>query len=270
MRPVRVLSVAALALAACGDDVGLPDARPEIDAPPAGRMSFAWTITHEGTPLTCAQLAASQVTIGIVPDNQPFGDVETFACGNAMGTSEDFPPGLYNITASLTGGGTLDELGPFFDVEVKPNETTAVPVFAFDVLPTGSLTFRVTSPPTGGNCAAAAAMGAGITEMIVELRDGAGACVPTTFAIAAGATAPARTYAADCSGAPTPCIDADQELRADGVTPGQHSMAMVGRVGTAPCWTRTTAFTTRAAGTVTALAPQQLALDPLVPGCPMP
>lgn len=265
-----LLASAALAgLAACGDDGGLPDARPIDARPTPGQLSARWSIAHMGTPLTCSQIAVSQVLLEIVRVGEPFGSVDAFQCASGEGTTGDLAPGRYNVRASLGGGGTLDAPPPILDVEVRPGEITPLPAIAFEVEPTGALAFHVTSPPTGGNCATTAMMGAGITAMSIELRDAAGTCVPTTFAIAAGATGLARTYQSDCANAVTTCIDADQLVRADGVAAGQHSMVIRGRIGTSACWHRTSSFVTRAGGQVTTLSPQALAYDPLVPGCPM-
>lgn len=266
----RLLAVVLpVALLGCGDDAGLPDARPPIDAPPAGRIAVSWALSHDGAPQSCASVGASSVIVEIVVDGQPFGVTDAFGCSVGMGTTRDLAPGLYNLRITLAGTGNLDGPDSFRGIEVLPDQTTALPALGFDVDPTGSLTFRIGTPAAGGNCAPAAGS-AGITATHLELQNGSGTCTPTTFAISAGATAPAATYVADCTATTTACIAADQDVRADGVIAGQHTMILTGLVGTAACWKRVAGFTTRAAGQLTNLNPQTLILDSDVPGCPMP
>ena len=268
MRLVRALVLFSL-VAACSDDVGLPDARPTIDAAAPGQISVSWTLAHGGGPQTCASVGATSVSADVVPVGAAFGESESWSCASGMGTTGMLAPGRYDLRLSVTGGGTLD--GPEYlrDIEVRPGQVTAAGAVAFDVEPSGTLRFRITTP-TMGNCTDLAQMGAGITATTIELRDAAGACVPTTFAIAAGATQPAGSYTSDCAGASYGCIAGDQDISATMVAAGQRSMVMTGAIGAAPCWKRTASFAQRAGGLTTTLNPQALALDPLVAGCPMP
>lgn len=271
MRCIRwSLFAAGAALASCSDDAGLPDARLPIDAAIPGQFMLSWSLSHGGLPQTCGSVGATSVSVDLVPVGSAFGEVDGWSCASGTGTTRPLEPGRYDIRASVSGGGTLD--GPIYrrDIELSAGQTVAVEPIVFDVEPTGTLEFRVTTPATGGNCAALAAMGAGITATTIELRDGAGTCVPTTFAISAGAASPAGSYTADCAGASYGCIDGDQTLKATMVASGSHTMALTGAIGAAPCWTRSAQFTTRAGGLTTTLNPQQLQLDSQVPGCPMP
>jgi hypothetical protein len=54
------------------------------------------------------------------------------------------------------------------------------------------------------------------------------------------------------------------------VPAGQRTLALVGLIGAAPCWTRTSQYAQRAGGLTTMLNPQELVLATGVPGCPMP
>jgi hypothetical protein len=87
-----------------------------------------------------------------------------------------------------------------------------------------------------GNCAAAPG-GAGLDALTLRLRNTAGACVPATFAIAAGAALPASTYADDC-GTPTPaaCVDADQDIAVAGIASGRYRLSAEGFVDGTACW----------------------------------
>lgn len=256
-------------LVACSDDVGLPDARPAIDAAAPGQISLTWMLSHAGAPQTCASVGATSVSADVVPVGAAFGESTLWSCASGSGTTGMLEPGRYDLRVSVTGGGTLD--GPEYvrDIEVKPGQLTPAGLVAFDVEPSGTLVFRITTP-TMGNCTDLAQQGAGITATTIELRDSAGTCVPTTFAIAAGATQPAGTYVSDCAGASHGCIASDQEISATMVAAGQHAMVMTGHIGAAPCWTRTASFAQRAGGLTSTLNPQTLALASMVPGCPMP
>ncbi|MEZ4404593.1 MAG: hypothetical protein R3B06_31525 [Kofleriaceae bacterium] len=259
----------ALLVAGCSDDAGLPDARPPIDAAAPGQLALTWSLSHGGGPQTCASVGASSVSASLLPVGAAFGEVDLWSCAAGSGTTRELAPGPYNLEVSVVGGGTL--AGPIVveNVVVRPGQVTDVAPLTFDVLPAGDLQFRITTP-TSGNCADVAAQGAGITATTLELRDAAGACLPTTFAIAAGATRPAGTYVSDCAGAAYGCIADDQDVRATGVPSGQHTMVMRGDVGALACWNRTAAFETRAGGLLTTLNPQALNLDTNLPGCPAP
>lgn len=254
-------ALALVGAAACSDDVGLPDARPPVDAPVPGQLMVAWTISHDGTTLTCADVAATSVTIELIPVGAVFGVVDSLGCTSGVGVTRDLAPGAYDVRFSLGGsGGVL--AGPIsrLAVTVTSGQVTTLDPVAFDVDPSGTLQFHVVTA-AGDNCAAMPG-GAGITSVELQLRDGGGACVPTTFAIAAGGGQPAGTYDSDCAGAVYPaCIAATQTVTAAGVRSGQRSMVLVGRVGADACWRRTSSFIVRAARQTTALNPQELLRD---------
>ncbi|MBZ0238628.1 MAG: hypothetical protein K8M05_40330 [Deltaproteobacteria bacterium] len=253
-----VLAIA-LGAGSCSDDVGLPDARPPTDAAPPGQLMLTWSIANMGTPLTCAQIAGSSVTVTMVPVGALAGVVDSFSCTSLMGVTRQLPAGDYDVEVSLEGsGGTLGGPVARMGVTVPASGTGVVDPVAFEVDPHGDLTFNVTSPG-GDNCGAMPG-GAGITAIRVELRDSAGTCVPTTFMI--GATA----YASDCATATTACFGASETVTAADIDSGQRSMLITGLVGTDACWHRTTNFVARAAGFTTTLNPQQLIRDTTV--CP--
>jgi hypothetical protein len=266
--PAAFTALAALA-GGCHDEVALTDARPQIDAAVPGTITLGWSISHAAAPLTCADVSASTVSVEIVRDGDAFGVVDTFTCTAGTGTSRMLEPGLYHLKISLSGtGGTLDGPENVRDVTVSPGGVATVPPVAFDVDPTGGLKLRITTSAAGGNCAPTAQGGAGITAIRLELRDASGTCVPASFAVAAGAANPAGTYASDCSGSTYGCIAADQDVSVGGLRTGSYSLLMIGSVGAAACWRRQPNTVVPAAGRVTELPAQQLALQPGVPGCP--
>lgn len=268
LRALGALGVLALA-AGCSDDVALTDARPQIDAATPGTLMLSWTIAHGGAPLTCGDVGGSTVAVDLVRDGEAFGVVDSFTCGAGAGESRMLAPGRYLLRVSLSGtGGTLDGPDEIRDIIVSTGSTTTVPPIAFDVDPVGGLKFRITTPATGGNCAPTGQSGAGITAMRLELRNAAGTCVPATFTIAAGAADPAGTYASNCAGNTYACIAADQDVSLAGLRSGSYSMVMIGSVGAAACWRRQPNAVVPAAGLVSTLPAQQLALQAGVPGCP--
>jgi hypothetical protein len=252
----RLSWIAVLLVASCSDDVGLgPDAPNLIDAPIPGTLSVAWTLEHEGTPLTCTQLGAVSVTVEIVREGEAFGVVDSFNCSSAMGISRDLAPGDYDLEITLAGSGvTLAGPTRRISVPVVSSQNTVVDPLVFDVDPSGTLVFRMT---TGLDSCAPQPGGAGITATSIELRDAGGTCVPTTFEISAGATSgrPAGTYASDCAAATFGCIADDQDVTAMDVASGPRTMVITGLVGADACWNRQTSFSVRSAGLTTTLSP---------------
>jgi hypothetical protein len=250
-----------LVVGGCSDDIGLPDARLPIDAAVPGNLKLSWTLGHDGTPLTCAQVNGTSVSVEMVKQGEFFGTVDSFGCASGTGTSRALSPGLYDVTVSLVGsGGTLDAPPRLTNLVVASGQVTDVtPPIAFDVDPTGTLTFRIDTGAGIDNCAAGPG-GAGITATRIELRDAAGTCVPTTFQVGAG------TYTSDCAGAVTTCIAADQDVTATMVAAGQHTLQLTGLVGAASCWRRTSSFVVRAGGLTTTLDSLTLIRDTVA--CP--
>ena len=73
MRLARALVLSSL-IAACSDDVGLPDARTPIDAAAPGQISLTWTLSHAGAPQTCASVGATSISADVVPVGAAFGE----------------------------------------------------------------------------------------------------------------------------------------------------------------------------------------------------
>ncbi len=254
------------AVVACGDDTGPPDAR-GIDAAPApGSLSLTWSIEDRGTALTCAQVGAASVTLSIVPDDQPFGSTDVLTCAPGAGTSRQITPGVYDVTATLSGVAT--EGVRFDDVVVAPGADTALGAAAFEVLAEGGFTFNI-SAGGQGNCTSPAQGGAGITTMQIELSDAGGTCVPVTFDIAAGATQAASTYTTSCApAAAVPCIAQDQTISVAPTLPtGSYRMTITGFIDADACWTRQPQFQVPAGGVVQSLPQQNLTLNAAIAAC---
>ncbi|MBP9086232.1 MAG: hypothetical protein KBG15_08935 [Kofleriaceae bacterium] len=229
-----------LGLASCGSGGSFPDAPAKDAPPPTGTISASWSIqSTAATPLTCAQVQGVLVTATIENIDAVGGTAELFTCNDGMGTSGPLTPGNYRMRLALNGsGGELAQVPFIGNIKVVSNQDTVVPLQSFTVDARGTLRFTLASRP-GGNCAATAANGAGLDGVTLELRREAGqVCTPTTFAVAAGAARPARTYVSSCVGPAVvgPCIDADQIVSVvDGVS-GPYRVAVGGIIAGSSCW----------------------------------
>jgi hypothetical protein len=233
---LRRLALLAALTASCGDDSGLPDAR-VIDGPPAGgTVSLSWTLADGGSPVTCDQVGAVTVTLSILPKDAPSGFTETFTCGSARGTSDVLAAGAYTVTVTLVGAtGTL-ATAPARPVTVTSGQDTALGAIAFEVNATGGLRFITDAAGVTSNCGAAPA-GAGITAMHLELRTLDEECIPTTFAIAAGATTPAGSFVSDCgTPAPAACLAEDQIISVASTASGRLQLVVQGLIDGRACW----------------------------------
>ena len=258
--------LAIVAIAACGDDTGPPDAR-RFDGPPAaGTISLSWTIDDDGTPLTCSQIGASVVSLTIIPVDQPFGTTDAISCSAGMGTSRPLPPGEYHVTAAL--GGITAEAVEFRDVVIDPGADTPLGTAAFQVDAVGGFQFQIVAGGQG-NCTPPAQGGAGIEAMELGLETIGGTCVPVTFDIAAGATQPAGTFSSTCPPAgQAPCIAQDQDVSVAPTVPsGSYRLTIVGRIGGEPCWARTSQFEVPAGAVVRSLPQQNLIHADGIPAC---
>ncbi len=255
-----------VAIAACGDDTGPPDAR-RIDAePPGGTVSLTWAIEDTaGNPVTCATVGASSVSLTLVPTDQPFGVTDVISCATLEGTSREIAPGRYNVAVSLAGVAADPVMFP--GVVVESGQDTPLGNASFAVVVEGGFEFRIVAGTSGSNCAG----GAGVTTVSIALSTVDNTCVPVTFDIAAGVGGdPAGTYTTDC-GSPAAfnaCIEADQTISVAPTLPsGTYKMAITAFVGADACWTRNPQFDVPAGGDIEKLLPQNLNLDTTIAAC---
>jgi hypothetical protein len=229
------LVLALLIAGACGTNEGPPDAR-VIDAPPpGGTVSLTWSMHEGASALTCDQISASIVSVTILPENAGFGFVDTFSCTSGKGTSRALAPGKYTITVELDGGtGALAPSQQLTHIDVTSGQDTALGAIDFQVVAKGGVSIKLAAKSKAENCTAT---GADIASMTLQMQDGAGTCIPTTFMIAAGAKNPASTYTSDCNTTPTgPCIEQDQTVTATGLRSGSVKLVVTGDVGGKACW----------------------------------
>jgi hypothetical protein len=233
---LRRLALLALLTASCGDDSGLPDARIIDGVPAGGTLSLSWTLADGDTAVTCDQVGAVAVTLILLPDNAPSGFTETFACTSARGTSGVVAAGRYTVSVALASATGQLATVPARQVTVTSGQDTALGAIPFPVNATGGLRFRAEAEGVPSNCAAAPG-GAGIEATHIELRTLDEVCVPTTFAIAAGATAPAGTFVSDC-GTPTPagCLADDQVVSVASAASGRYRLVVEGLIDGRACW----------------------------------
>jgi hypothetical protein len=266
---LRRLALLAALTASCGDDSGLPDAR-VIDGPPdAGTLSLSWTLADGGTAVTCDQVGAVTVTLSILPMNAPSGFTEPFTCGSARGTSGPIAPGQYTVTISLAGAAGTVATVPARTVTVTSGQDTSLGAVAFEVDATGGLRFLIDADGVTSNCGAAPG-GAAIEATHLELRTLDEVCVPTTFAIAAGATRPAGTYVSDCgTPTPAPCLDEDQIVSVAQAASGRFRLVAQGLIDGTACWEGTPFVRVPAGGATGPLLDVSLVRTGAA-GCPAP
>lgn len=240
--PMSRLAVASLltalsVVAACGDGGGFPDAALPDSAPPGGTVSIAWSVTDANAqPIPCGRVLAQSVTMVLVNRNIAGGSTEVFPCSSSMGTSSPLRPGTYDIRFELRGTiGMLATAPEQMAVEIVSGQNTELAPLAFSVDATGGMELTLDAGKTGGNCAAMAMMGAGITQATITLRHTAnGMCEPVTFTLSGGGT-----YTVNCA-TPTVlprCIETTETLTVDAMPSGSDYLIQVRARGTGNCYT---------------------------------
>ncbi|HWU90790.1 MAG TPA: hypothetical protein VN253_26170, partial [Kofleriaceae bacterium] len=208
-------AVAGLAGAGCGDDGGGLDAMP--DAPAPGTISLSWSVTDaNGQPITCEQVGAVAVSLEIREAGTAVGAPAAFTCATGSGTTQELPPGTYQVDLTLVDAtGKLTALPRQAGIVVESGRDTPIGPVTFAVDAVGTLDLFVRASSVMSNCDAANQQGAGWTSVSISLSRPGGGCQSATFAIGAGATRPATTYVASCtSPTVTACIERDQRVTA--------------------------------------------------------
>lgn len=221
-----------LMFAACSGGSGFPDAG--VDTPPAtGRFSVDWTLADGDRALTCSEVGAIIMSVTATSPDLGGGYVEAFSCGAGTGISRALPVGRYDLLFEMKGrSGSLGAL-PFQQVVISTDSVTAAPAQRFPIKAEGKVDARLFAGDTA-NCTPTGK----ITAMSLVLERQNGPCVPATFTIGAGATAPATMYTSTCPpAAPTlgPCIERDQAITTT-VGSGGYVIRVRGNEGAAQCW----------------------------------
>jgi hypothetical protein len=241
MTPRFVLAPALCLTAACGSGGGFPDA-PPADTPPTARFSLTWSvIDQDSQPLSCARIGGPSMTV--LAHNKAYdgGNTESFSCSTGAGQSQDVYAGEFDLDFELSGSfGLLARAPSQLSVSVPEGSITPLQPLVFQVEALGALALKISTGASGGNCAATGSGGAGIDAMSISItRNSDGACVPMTFAVGAGATTAAGTYATDCT---TPanytggCIESDQVLSAMNVPSDAYTVHVRGKIAATNCW----------------------------------
>ncbi|HEU0031570.1 MAG TPA: hypothetical protein VFQ53_13115 [Kofleriaceae bacterium] len=239
MRSVSLVVTLAALVGSCGGGGGFPvDAAPD-SPPPGGRLSLAWSLTDTAAqPITCGQVGGQVVTLILHNRAIQGASTEVFGCTTGSGDTLPVLPGTYDVSFELNGMvGLLATAPPQMAIVVESNKTTALAPVTFAVEAIGGLELSLASGKPGGNCAAVASNGAGITATTITLVHTGGNCEPVTFQISAGATKPASTYTVNCATPVVgPCIESDQKLTVSNVPSGGYQIHVRGKVGTTDCW----------------------------------
>jgi hypothetical protein len=227
---------------ACGSGGGFPDA-PLPDTPPTAQFSLSWSvIDQDSQPLACSRIGGPTMTV--LAHNKAYdgGNAEAFSCSSGMGTSQAVYAGTFDLDFELSGVfGLLARAPSQLSVDIPVGSVTPLQPLVFQVEALGSLALKLSSGASGGNCAAAGSGGAGITAVSISVtRNSDGTCIPMSFAVGAGASTAAGTYATDCT---TPadysggCIESDQVLSVASVPSDAYTVHVRGKIATTNCWT---------------------------------
>jgi len=218
----------------CGDTGGFPDAMTPEGPPPGGTFSLSWSLTDTGgAPLDCDRVGGVTVTMVLRNRGVQGGSTEVFTCGTGSGMTPPLLPGTYDIQFELAGATGLITTAPaqMGVVVESAKDTPLVPVtFAINAVGGLALTFDALKP--GGNCAAVASNGAGITAMSIALNHSSGgACEPATLMI--GST----PYTIDCT---TPvevgCIESTVEVTGANLPSDSYQIHVRGKQGVQTCF----------------------------------
>jgi len=249
MRGPGLVCVALFTLIACGgDDTADPvDADMTPDADVSGTLSFSWTLTDGATPITCADVDATTVSITLLPIGVVGSDADAFGCAEGEATTRGFRARDYDVEIAVrTTEGDLTDRIVMNNVTIEENGNTDLGAVVFDVVRNGSFTFNLAAIATGGNCAAVVPDdGAEIVKWQLELQDGT-TCVGVQFDIGASASDPTGFPADDydtiaCNDATYDgCILSDQDISVTDVESGPHNLVITGfRTGDVPCYQTT-------------------------------
>lgn len=241
MTPRLVPALCLATAAACGGGGGFPDA-PLPDTPPTATFSLTWTVIDQNSqPLSCARIAGPSMTV--LAHNKAYdgGNTQSFSCSTGMGQSQDVYAGEFELGFELSGVfGLLARAPAVNSIDVPAGTNTVVPPLVFQVEALGSLSLKLASNTSGGNCVATGSGGAGIDATSISVtRNSDGMCIPMTFDVGAGATKAAGTYATDCT---TPadytggCIESDQVLSVANVPSDAYTIHVRGKIASTSCW----------------------------------
>jgi len=244
--------------AGCGGDGGFPDAG--IDATSRGTVSLSWSIVDPaGRAVACDAVGASSVYVELRSRTSIAGTTESFGCKTTPNQSREIEAGVYDVLIELHGAPLTGVAAPTqSSVTVVAGEVTQLDPITFVVDPTGTLVLRFLAPPNTVNCAG----GAGITGVILNLTNAAGACAPLTFMRSRGGV-----YTVNCASPPvTTCIEADETLTAADIQAGEYRVDVRGKVGASECWLNRDGFRVPPQGkTLDYLI--NLARQEQIPGC---
>jgi hypothetical protein len=223
----------------------------DVDAPPMGTVSLAWSIVDlAGQPVSCDQVGAATVFLQFRDPRILSSPVESFSCQNSPSTSHPLDPGTYNITFELHGANLSAVTAPMqTSVVVAPGRDTALAPITFVVDAKGTLVLALAAPsPLTSNCKPTGMMGAGITGTTITLVHTGDGCAPVTFVRTRGATM-LGSYIVNCtSPAVTTCIENDEQLTVSGIPSGPYTIHVRGKVGAVDCWVNDDSFQVPAQG----------------------
>ncbi len=257
-----VVVIAFATLLSCGDGGGGGDAG--VDAPTAeGTLELSWEIRDGDRVVSCAEVGATVVRVSALPVVGGFATIDSLPCTSAGATTRGFAAGLYDVTLELRASGNRTLGAPVVQrqVEIVRGTSKSLGQVMFEVAARGSFEFSFDVSDERPTCAAADAGGAGVDEVLFELRNANDDCVPADFAVDG-----ADTYTVDCQ-TRFRCIDSTQTITVTGVPSGPYQLRLTAFTEGLACYASTVLFTVAGGNSSESLGTQTAALDSSVPGC---
>jgi hypothetical protein len=151
----------------------------------------------------------------------------------------------------------------FENVEIMPARDTSLGLNMFNVEPTGAVQFSVITTDTSSNCAPGPG-GSAVVDMIFELSDPGGACVPASYQV--DNNAPVMDL---CDGNFTvPCVPRTSVVRVAALRSGPTRLEVTGRrTGNLSCYSGSAEFVVPGNNLEFDVGPVQLPRDGTILGC---
>ncbi len=216
------------------------------------------------TALTCTAVGGLTVSMMAIQPGLLNGVSDSFSCATGSGRTRLLTPGIYDVTIDLSASGSRSLLSAplsFEGVEIMSERDTSLGLNTFSVEATGALSFSVVTTDTTSNCGAG---DSGIVDMVFELSDPNGDCVPASYQV--DANAPVADL---CDGNfSIPCVERTSTIVVAPFRSGPTRLEVTGRrAGNLACYTNASEFIVPGNNLEHDLGPVQLPLDDQILGC---
>jgi hypothetical protein len=227
---LTLLAAAGVLAGACSGGSGAPDASaPDAEAASSGRVVMSWTLVDGDEPIECDEVGALSVALTAIPLDGFAGEVRTRRCADGeQSVAFDMAPGAYTARAELlSSAGVIGDTVRIERLDVAADGEVVLDPITFDVPRLGGASFRVQVRPFNDNCEEDGSPP--LEELILELHERGGDCVPVTFEIDEPGGEVERTYGSDCAGASIECVEHVQRIAFSDVEPGRYLLDVLAR-----------------------------------------